>query len=323
MIRQVSTHAAMPVAASLLLTAALSAGAQTLGSPDLGGLGVAGSLGGGSTEVRLDRLERMLNAQSLSDLVLQVQRLQQEVQELRGQVELQQYQMQQRGRGGFAGFGAGPVRPPLPGLDADAAMGSENQVAEGVAEGTAADATGGQSAAEAIGQAGEDGGIDALGPIVAPPQQGVGALGRGSGSGGTLALPSPETAAGGEREAYRAAFDLLKDRNYPQAKQAFTSMLARYPQGQFADNGFYWLGEIGYMTKDYPAAMIHFNRLIADYPLSPKLPGAMLKLGYVYQDQNDLEQARNVLTAVAERFPDTTEGRLAKGRLDQITRDGG
>ena len=169
-----------------------------------------------------------------------------------------------------------------------------------------------------------DGGIDAAAPIVAPPpQQGLGALGRGSGSGGTLALPSPETTAGGEREAYRAAFDLLKDRKYPQAKQEFTSMLARYPQGQFADNGLYWLGEIGYVTKDYPSALIHFNRLVADYPLSPKLPGAMLKLGYVYSDQNDLEQARLILTEVAKRFPDTTEGRLAQGRLEQMTRDGG
>ncbi|MGB5833831.1 MAG: tol-pal system protein YbgF, partial [Thiohalocapsa sp.] len=145
----------------------------------------------------------------------------------------------------------------------------------------------------------------------------------GSGAGGMLALPSPETTAGGEREAYRAAFDLLKDRKYPDAKKEFTSMLARYPQGQFADNGLYWLGEIGYVTKDYPAAMNHFNRLIADYPLSPKLPGAMLKLGYVYYDQQDLEQARRVLVEVAERFPDTTEGRLAKGRLEQITRGGG
>jgi tol-pal system protein YbgF len=313
--------------AIMVLTTALSAGAQTLGSPGLGGSGAGlspslspgGALGGGSTEVRLDRLERMLNEQTLSDLVLQIQRLQQEVQDLRGQVELQQYRMQQMDRGGF--FGAGPVRPPLSGGEADAPTGVEAGSTDGAASGVT-----GAPVGEATTEAGDngDGGIDALAPVVAPPpQQGLGALGRGDGRGGTLALPSPETSVGGEREAYRAAFELLKDRDYPQAKQAFTSMLARYPQGQFADNGLYWLGEIGYVTKDYPAAMIHFNRLISDYPLSPKLPGAMLKLGYVYYDQNDLEQARNVLMSVAERFPDTTEGRLAKGRLDQITRGGG
>lgn len=322
-----------PGAALLSLAVMLPVGAQTPDSLTLGGTGLGGgasaapgaslgagpgmALGGGSVEVRLDRLERMLSEQTLSDLVLQIQRLQQEVQDLRGQVEVQQYRMQQMDRGGFAGFGAGPMRPALPGSDAGAEPGEDGAAASGAA-GEIPAGIGSAAGAAA------DGGIDAAAPIVAPPpQQGLGALGRGSGSGGTLALPSPETTAGGEREAYRAAFDLLKERKYPQAKQEFTSMLARYPQGQFADNGLYWLGEIGYVTKDYPSALIHFNRLVADYPLSPKLPGAMLKLGYVYSDQNDLEQARRILTEVAKRFPDTTEGRLAQGRLEQMTRDGG
>jgi tol-pal system protein YbgF len=327
-------------AALLSLSVALPIGAQTPGSPTLGGAGLGGvpgagpgggsgagagmALGGGSVEVRLDRLERMLSEQTLSDLVLQIQRLQQEVQDLRGQVEVQQYRMQQMDRGGFAGFGAGPLRP-TPGSDAGAGLGA-GPGAEGAAGSGAAGGIPEELAAEIANAAGAaaDGGIDAAAPIVAPPpQQGLGALGRGSGTGGTLALPSPETTAGGEREAYRAAFDLLKDRKYPQAKQEFTSMLARYPQGQFADNGLYWLGEIGYVTKDYPSALIHFNRLVSDYPLSPKVPGAMLKLGYVYSDQQDFEQARRILTEVAKRFPDTTEGRLAQGRLEQMTRDGG
>ena len=326
-----------PGAVLLSLGLALPAGAQAPGSSTLGGAGLGGvpgsvpaagpgmALGGGSVEVRLDRLERMLSEQTLSDLVLQIQRLQQEVQDLRGQVEVQQYRMQQMDRGGFAGFGAGPMRPALPGSDAGAESGAEPGV-EGAAGSGAAGGIPAEVAAEIANAAGgaADGGIDAAAPIVAPPpQQGLGALGRGSGNGGTLALPSPETTAGGEREAYRAAFDLLKERKYPQAKQEFTSMLARYPQGQFADNGLYWLGEIGYVTKDYPSALIHFNRLVADYPLSPKLPGAMLKLGYVYSDQKDFEQARRILTEVAKRFPDTTEGRLAQGRLEQMTRDGG
>ncbi len=99
-------------------------GAAAPGAGALGGGALGGGALGGGTEARLDRLERMLNEQALSDLVLQLQRLQQEVQELRGQVEVQQYRMQQMDRGGFAGFGAGPVRPPLPGGDAGAPTGS-------------------------------------------------------------------------------------------------------------------------------------------------------------------------------------------------------
>ena len=42
-------------------------------------------------EQRLERLERILKNQSLSDVILQLQQLQQEVQQLRGELELQKY----------------------------------------------------------------------------------------------------------------------------------------------------------------------------------------------------------------------------------------
>jgi len=261
---------------------------------------------------RLERLERMLNEKSLSDFVLQLQQLQQEVQDLRGQVEMQQYQLRQ-------------LNPGLPQLGqsyaAAKAAAEEAAAGEGEAGGEAAQAPAAEGGEAAAGQAEEPAAAEV--PVAPPPKTGVGALGGGGNAGGTLALPSPETLEGSEQDAYRQAFDLLKDRDYDAAKKKFAAMLVQYPDGQFADNGVYWLGEIGYVTKDYPAALTHFNRLIADYPGSPKLPSAMLKLGYIYYDQGDMEQARKMLEAVTQRFPDTTEGRLAQGRLEQMTRDGG
>jgi tol-pal system protein YbgF len=294
-----------------LLGASMTANAQ-LRRDDLLAPGYTSTLSGGATAStdapntadlaqRLERLERMLNDQSLSDFVLQLQQLQQEVQDLRGQVELHQYQLRRSGA-------------PLPQLGQSYA---EQQKA--AAENASSDEPAGEGAEQA-----EADGVDATAvPVAPPPKTGVGALGAGSDSGGTLALPSPETVEGSERDAYRTAFEHLKDRDYEAAKKEFAAMLVRYPQGQFADNGVYWLGEIGYVNKDYATALTHFNRLISDYPGSPKVPSAMLKLGYVYAEQQDLDQARKMLQAVSERFPDTTEGRLAKGRLEQMTRDGG
>jgi tol-pal system protein YbgF len=258
---------------------------------------------------RLARLERMLNERSLSDFVLQLQQLQQEMQELRGLVELQQHQLRQAGIT-VPQFGQSYAEQKAAAEAGEAADG-EPAAAEGAAAGEAAEGT--DAAAVAA---------DAV-PIAPPPKTGVGALGGGGDLGGTLALPSPETLEGGEQDAYRRAFELLKDRDYDGAKKELAAMLVQYPQGQYTDNGVYWLGEIGYVTKDYPAALTHFNRLVSDYPGSPKLPAAMLKLGYIYQDQQDTEQARKMLQAVNERFPDTTEGRLAKGRLEQMSREGG
>ncbi|WP_295882799.1 tol-pal system protein YbgF [uncultured Thiohalocapsa sp.] len=333
-----STAPGTPRALSVLLLAAvlagttLSATAQVRRDQLLAPAAAAGTgteaLSNAELAQRLERLERMLNDKSLSDFVLQLQQLQQEVQELRGQVELHQYHLRQ-------------VRPGLPQLGdsyaermraeqagADGAAAAEDTAAGGTDAGTGEAAPeAGQVADQTTDPAGEQAAegtdADAGVPVAPPPKTGVGALGGGGDAGGTLALPSPETLEGGERDAYRRAFELLKERDYDAAQQEFAAMLVRYPDGQFADNGVYWLGEIGYVTKDYPAALTHFNRLVSDYTGSPKLPSAMLKLGYIYHDQQELTQARSMLEAVVERFPDTTEGRLAQGRLEQMTRDGG
>jgi TolA-binding protein len=48
----------------------------------------------------------------------------------------------------------------------------------------------------------------------------------------------------------------------------------------------------------------------------------MLKLGYVAYEQDELGEARDLLEEVVRRFPETTEARLAQGRLDRMQREG-
>jgi hypothetical protein len=128
-------------------------------------------------------------------------------------------------------------------------------------------------------------------------------------------LPSPETLEGSERDAYRRAFELLKDRDYDAAKKEFAAMLVRYPQGQFADNGVYWLGEIGYVNKDYAAALTHFNRSSATTPAAPRCRAPCSSSAIrLLPNSRTWSRPASMLKAVSERFPDTTEGRLAKGR---------
>jgi tol-pal system protein YbgF len=271
-------------------------------------------------EARLARLERMLNERSLSDLVLQIQQLQQEVQDLRGQVETQQYLLRRQGI-------AGPDLSSSPGFSS----GSTSTLREGFGPGSA-----GSEPSSTLGRINTrlpSGVADPFAPAAATDSGLPASASRTqdlpaesvspAASGGMLALPAPETSAGGERDLYRDAFELLKARDYPAAREAFGEMVGRYPQGQFADNGRYWLGEIGYVTQDYSAAQTQFNRLVTDYPLSPKVAAAMLKLGYVYYEQDQLAEARRTLEEVVQRFPDTTEARLAQGRLDRMQREGG
>ena len=77
---------------------------------------VAAGAGDAALDARVERLEKALGNQSASSLLLQLQRLQQEVQELRGLVELQQYKINALTGGQTAppsAAGEQPLPPPI------------------------------------------------------------------------------------------------------------------------------------------------------------------------------------------------------------------
>lgn len=245
-------------------------------------------------EARVARLERILSSERPSELLLQVQRLQQEVQDLRGLVEDQQYtldRLKQQQRDQY--------------LDIDARLGespdkSERSLLQTPSEAPYNDrlAGSGLSSQRRV-------------PVTQTHESSTRVV---------PSLPSPETTAGGEREAYQAAFDQLKDRHYEEAIGAFTELLSSYPQGQYTPDALFWLGETYYVTRDYDAAIMQYDRLIAGYPASARIPSAMLKVGYIHDAQGREDDARAVLEEISRRYPNSTEARLANDRLGRLGR---
>ena len=121
--------------------------------------------------------------------------------------------------------------------------------------------------------------------------------------------------AANERADYDLAFDALKRGQYAEASKKFDGFLKVYPQGEFADNATYWLGESYYVTQKYPVALKTFQGLLASFPQSKKAPDALLKVGYCYYQLGDTAKATSTLKSVMERYPDQPVAKLAEGRL--------
>lgn len=107
----------------------------------------------------------------------------------------------------------------------------------------------------------------------------------------------PETAS--ESDVYKAAYDLLNQKDFDGAVAAFNEHLKRFPNGDFASNSHYWLGKIAMLKKDYPQAKSWFTELIANFPSAAKVPDAQLDLGKVYFLMGDKEKAKSLLSEVA------------------------
>ena len=300
------TKPALMVLAALLASTPFATSMAAPGTATTGTLSLGPAAATTLLEDRVARLERIMENQSASSLTLQIQQFQQEMQELRGLVETQQLEIQKLQR---------QLRDQY--LDIDSRLGT--------GKGTDAPATGLPESGTA-GTAPADGSIDVSGkdlkppagtetsapaPVTAPTPATPGAVGIPS-------LPSPETMGGNERDAYRDAFELLKQRKYPEAVNAFNDLLRRYPQGQYTDNARYWLAEAYYVQRNYPAALAEFDRLVQLNPTSARVPAALLKIGDIQSEQDARDQARNAYKQVITRYPGSTESQLAQKRLQKL-----
>lgn len=138
---------------------------------------------------------------------------------------------------------------------------------------------------------------------------------------GTLSAASPQrtTVASPEEErAYLGTFDLLKNGKYDDAIRGFRSMLDQWPQGRYADNGWYWMGEAQYVKRDYTAAATSFQTLIGQFPTSPKMADGLLKLGLCQIELKRTADARASLQRVVRDYPSTNAANLAKQKLGQL-----
>lgn len=230
-----------------------------------------------SLEQRVERLEQILAGESLSELVLEVQRLKREIQTLRGDLELQQHRL--------------------------------DTLAKRSAAAPEASAKAREGATPTPPVAPPPGGSRELPPAERPTP----AAPSGASSAPRAASPLP-----GEEEAYRQAFDPLQQGRFEQVQADFAAFLERYPSGFYADSAHYWLGEASYVEQDYPRALRAFERVIATYPDSPRVPGALLKIGYIQDTQGDSAKARETLQRLVDQYAGTTEARLAKNRLDKL-----
>lgn len=124
--------------------------------------------------------------------------------------------------------------------------------------------------------------------------------------------------AGDERTAYNQAFDKLKAGDYVSSAQLFSAFLQAYPNGVYAPNALYWLGESYYVTQNYPLAAEQFRAVLERYPTHDKAAGSLLKLGLCDYGMGKLDAAERTLTDVVSRYPGSDVARTADNQLRVI-----
>lgn len=129
---------------------------------------------------------------------------------------------------------------------------------------------------------------------------------------------APPTPARNEQADFDAALGQLREGHYAEAATGFQQWLGAYPNGNLASEVRYWLGESQYFNRNYEAAKEAFINLGIQHPQSPRLPDALLKLGYIYGEEGDTDRAREVLAKLVQVYPRTQAAILAEQRLKTL-----
>ena len=132
-----------------------------------------------------------------------------------------------------------------------------------------------------------------------------------------IAQPPPVPATQEEEATYLAVFDQLKAGKYDESIAGFRDLLGRWPQGQYADNAWYWMGESYYVKKNWDAALDSFRSLLTQFPNSAKAPDALFKIGLCQAEKKQKNDARASWQKVIADYPASSAAGLARQRLEQ------
>lgn len=114
---------------------------------------------------------------------------------------------------------------------------------------------------------------------------------------------------------YSNALRDLNGAHYDLSRQEFNDYLKNFPDGAFASNAQFYLGEISYAQGQYSRAIEAYDRVILNYPKSSKVAPAMLEKGRALAQTNKKASATREFRELIRRYPGSDEAKKAATEL--------
>jgi len=137
----------------------------------------------------------------------------------------------------------------------------------------------------------------------------------------TIELVNRDAGAAGREDSvqaeYMQAFGLFSADKYPEAADAFTSFIANHPEGEYAANARFWLGECHFVTGRYREAVDSFTRVLDTNPSAGRAADALLKIGLSWQKLGEPAKSAAALQKVVDAYPESKSAVQARQHLNR------
>jgi tol-pal system protein YbgF len=103
------------------------------------------------------------------------------------------------------------------------------------------------------------------------------------------------------------------------ARRAFQQFIQDYPTDPLAPEAYFYLADLLYQENRLEEAIQAFLRVRELFPAARRVPDALYRVGVIYIDLEQLDNAREYLQRVITSYPDSDAAVLAQERLDEIS----
>ena len=130
--------------------------------------------------------------------------------------------------------------------------------------------------------------------------------------------PLPSTAGLSPTRLYEAARADYFAGQYTSAINGFEAFLRAFPRSEQSDDAQFHIGDTHYAQNEWAQAIAAYNQVIQNYAGTNAVPDAYYKRGLAEEHLGEMDAARASWEAVAEDFPESDAGRLARQNLDRL-----
>lgn len=121
-----------------------------------------------------------------------------------------------------------------------------------------------------------------------------------------------------ESKLYEAALNQFRAANYVGAIAGFRGFAKAYPSSSLASNAQYWIGYSYYAMGDYRTALAQQQKLITAFPQSIKVPDALLNIARCHEELKETSSAKKTLEEIIAKHGGTNAAAIAAKRLASL-----
>ncbi|MBQ9407360.1 MAG: tol-pal system protein YbgF [Desulfovibrio sp.] len=126
--------------------------------------------------------------------------------------------------------------------------------------------------------------------------------------------PVARRSSGGEDAAYKEAVRSALAGRSGESISRFHTFLQNYPNGRYAANAEYWIGEGYYAQGKYNEALAQFEKVNARYPRHHKNADALLKAGVTMSKMGNQAGASEAFRKLLTQFPNSDAAKRVRSR---------